>query len=136
MVLHEVWDDVAFLTRTEQAVGYARETGALSLLPSALTFRATALIYAGNFANASDLLDEAEALGNATRSSPHPVTAVILAAHRGPEEPALELNEALVRDAEAGGLGWLLAVARYSRAVLFNGLGRYPAALEAALEAA
>jgi DNA-binding CsgD family transcriptional regulator len=30
----------------------------------------------------------------------------------------------------------LLAVAGYSRAVLFNGLGRYPAALEAALEAA
>ncbi len=34
------------------------------------------------------------------------------------------------------GLGWLLAVAGYSRALLFNGLGRYPAALEAALEAA
>jgi DNA-binding CsgD family transcriptional regulator/tetratricopeptide (TPR) repeat protein len=137
-VVHEVWDDGAFLTTTEQAVGYARETGALSLLPSALTFRATALIYAGRFADASDLLDEAEALGNAPGSSPspHPATAVILAAHRGREEPALELNEALVRDAEAGGLGWLLAVAGYSRAVLFNGLGRYPAALEAALEAA
>ncbi|WP_371778915.1 helix-turn-helix transcriptional regulator [Streptosporangium subroseum] len=136
MVMHEVWDDVAFLTGTEQAVGYARETGALSLLPSALTFRATALIYAGRFADASDLLDEAEALGNATGSSPHPATAVILAAYRGREEPALELNEALVRNAEESGLGWLLAVAGYSRAVLFNGLGRYPAALEAALEAA
>ncbi len=136
MVMHEVWDDVAFLTRTEQAVRHARETGALSLLPSALTFRATALIYAGRFADASDLVDEAEALGNATGSSPHPATAVILAAHRGREEPALELNEALVGNAEAGGLGWLLAVAGYSRAVLFNGLGRYPAALEAALDAA
>lgn len=135
-ILHEVWDDVAFLTRTEQAVGYARETGALSLLPSALTFRATALIYAGRFADASDLLEEAEALGNATGSSPHPATAVILAAHRGREEPALELNEALVNDAEAGGMGWLLAVAGYSRAVLYNGLGRYPAALRAAREAA
>ncbi|MFG2059462.1 BREX system ATP-binding domain-containing protein [Micromonospora sp. NPDC048930] len=135
-VVHEVWDDVAFFTRTERAVGYARETGTLSLLPTALTFRATALIYGGRFADASDLLDEAEALGNVTRSSPHPATAVILAAHRGRQEPALELNEALVRDAEAGGLGWLLAVAGYSRAVLFNGLGQYPAALEAALEAA
>ena len=135
-VVHEMWDDVAFLTTTEQVVGYARETGALSLLPSALTFRADALIYAGRFADASDLLDEAEALGNATGSPPHPAVAVILAAHRGREEPALELNEALVRNAEAGGLGWLLAVAGYSRAVLFNGLGQYPAALEAALEAA
>ncbi|MEU8383492.1 AAA family ATPase [Streptosporangium sp. NPDC048865] len=136
MAMHEAWDDVTFLTVTGRVVGHARETGALSLLPGALTFRATALIYAGRFADASDLLDEAEALGNATGSFPHPATAVILAAHRGHEEQALELNRALVANAEAGGLGWLLAVAGYSRAVLFNGLGRYQAALEAALEAA
>ncbi|MFF3439488.1 helix-turn-helix transcriptional regulator [Streptosporangium sp. NPDC002721] len=136
MVVNEVWDDVAFLTMTGRAVGHARETGALSLLPSALTFRATALIYAGRFADASDLLDEAEAIGNATGSSPHPATAVILAAYRGDKEPALELNRALAGNAEADGLGWLLAVAGYSRAVLFNGLGQYRSALEAALEAA
>ncbi|MEU7872885.1 AAA family ATPase [Dactylosporangium sp. NPDC049140] len=135
-VAHEVWDDAAFLTRTEQVVSYARTSGRLSLLPAALTFRATALIHAGRFADAADLLDEAEALGNVTGAPPHPASMVILAAHRGREEPALELIEALVRYAEAGGLGWNLAVAGYSRAVLFNGLGQYPAALEAALEAA
>jgi DNA-binding CsgD family transcriptional regulator len=135
-VVHEVWDDVAFQTRTERAVGYARETGILSLLPTALTFRATALIHAGRFADASDLLDEAEALGNVTGSSPHPATAVILAAYRGREEPALELNDALLRDAEAHGLGWLHAVAGYSRALLYNGLGQYQAAMQAGLEAA
>ncbi|WP_405433838.1 ATP-binding protein [Micromonospora sp. NBC_00617] len=132
----EVWDDAAFQTQTERAVGYARETGILSLLPYALSYRATALVETGHFADASDLLDEAEALGNVTGSSPHRAPAVILAAYRGREEPALELNDALVRDAESHGLGWLHAVASYSRALLFNGLGRYAAALEAGLEGA
>ncbi|MFD0576795.1 helix-turn-helix transcriptional regulator [Dactylosporangium darangshiense] len=135
-VAHEVWDDAAFLTRTEQVVSYARTSGTLSLLQAALTFRATALIHTGRFADAAELLAEAEALGNVTGASPHPASTVILAAHRGHEEPALELIEALVRYAESDGLGWNLAVAGYSRAVLFNGLGQYPAALEAALEAA
>ncbi|WP_410810755.1 AAA family ATPase [Micromonospora sp. 067-2] len=131
LVLHEVWDDVAFLTLTEQAVRFARETGRLSLLPTALTFRATALIFAGRFADASDLLGEAEALVYAAGLSPHPATAVILAAYRGREEPATELIDALAKEAGTGGMGWLLSVAGYSKAVLFNGLGSYPAALEA-----
>ncbi|MEU4475163.1 AAA family ATPase [Micromonospora sp. NPDC023888] len=131
LVLHEVWDDVAFQTLTEQAVSFARETGRLSLLPTALTFRATALIFAGRFADASDLLEEAGALAYAAGPSPHPATAVILAAYRGREEPAVELIDALAKEAETGGMGWLLSVAGYSKAVLFNGLGNYPAALDA-----
>ncbi|MEU7848923.1 AAA family ATPase [Micromonospora parva] len=131
LVLHEVWNDVAFHTLTGQAVNFARETGRLSLLPTALTFRATALIFAGQFADASDLLDEAGALAYAAGPSPHPATAVILAAYRGREEPAIELIDALTKEAEAGGMGWLLSVAGYSKAVLFNGLGNYPAALDA-----
>ncbi|MGC5311804.1 AAA family ATPase [Micromonospora zamorensis] len=135
LVLHEVWDDAAFQTLTEQAVSFARETGRLSLLPSALTFRATALIFAGRFADASELLEEAEALAYAAGPSPHPATAVILAAHSGREEPAVELIDALAEEAATGGMGWLLSVAGYSKAVLFNGLGNYPAALDAAQRA-
>ncbi|BAL87536.1 putative LuxR-family transcriptional regulator [Actinoplanes missouriensis 431] len=132
MVVNEIWDDAAFLDRTERAISRARAEGTLSLLPTALTFRATALTYAGRFADAAGLLDEAGALAQATGPSPHPATAVILAAHRGRAEPALELIGALTADARAGGAGWLLGVAEYSRAVLHNGLGNYPEALAAA----
>jgi DNA-binding CsgD family transcriptional regulator len=95
MAEHEVFDDVSFPTRTEKAVAFARREGLLALLPSALTFRATALIYSGRFADASDLLDEAEALAYSTGPSPHPATAAILAAHRGRTGPALEAIEQL-----------------------------------------
>ncbi|MBB2940835.1 DNA-binding CsgD family transcriptional regulator/tetratricopeptide (TPR) repeat protein [Actinoplanes lutulentus] len=136
MVVHEIWDDTEFLDRTARAVTVARSSGTLSSLPTALTFRATALIYAGRFGDATELLDEAAALAQTTAGpSPHPATAVILAAHQGRAEPALELIRALEVDALAGGAGWLIGVASYSRAVLHNGLGNYPAALAAAREA-
>ncbi|MCG5434809.1 helix-turn-helix domain-containing protein, partial [Micromonospora foliorum] len=134
-VAHEVWDDAAWYRLTEQAVGFARTTGGLSLLPTALTFRAGALVFAGRFADASDLLDEADALAQATGMAPHPSASLTLAAHRGRELPAMELIDATIKDAEARGEGRLLGLAGYARAVLSNGLGQYPAALEAARQA-
>ncbi|WP_433790642.1 AAA family ATPase [Actinoplanes sp. CA-252034] len=135
MAEHEIFDDTSFLTRTERTVAFARREGLLALLPGALTFRATALIYSGRFADASDLLGEAGALAYATGPSPHPATAAILAAHRGRTGPALEAIGSLQTEARAGGVGWLLGVAGYARAVLHNGHGDYPAALAAARQA-
>ncbi|MFI6235476.1 AAA family ATPase [Micromonospora sp. NPDC050784] len=134
-VAHEVWDDAAWYRLTEQAVRFARTTGGLSLLPTALTFRAGALVFAGRFADASDLLDEADGLAQATGMAPHPSASLTLAAHRGRELPAMELIDATIKDAEARGEGRLLGLAGYARAVLSNGLGQYPAALEAARQA-
>ncbi|MCO1594549.1 AAA family ATPase [Micromonospora sp. RHAY321] len=134
-VAHEVWDDAAWYRLTEQAVGFARTTGALSLLPTALVFRAGALVFAGRFADASGLLDEADALGEATGLAMHPSASLTLAAHRGRDLPAMELIDATARDADARGEGRLLGLAGYARAVLCNGLGHYPAALEAARQA-
>ncbi|MEH1168690.1 AAA family ATPase [Micromonospora sp. CPCC 205539] len=134
-VAHEVWDDATWCRLTEQAVDFARTTGAMSLLPTALTFRAGALVYAGRFADASDLLDESDALGQATGQAPHPSGALTLAAHRGRELPAMELIDATIKDADARGEGRPLGMAGYATAVLSNGTGRYPAALEAARKA-
>ncbi|MFC4065193.1 helix-turn-helix transcriptional regulator [Actinoplanes subglobosus] len=131
MAEHEIFDDVSFLARTGQAVTFARREGMLAVLPGALTFRATALIYCGRFAEASDLIGEAGALGPA----PHPATAAILAAYRGQTGPALEAIASLRTEATAGGAGWLIGVAEYARAVLHNGHGDYPAALAAARQA-
>jgi DNA-binding CsgD family transcriptional regulator/tetratricopeptide (TPR) repeat protein len=134
-VAHEVWDDAAWFRLSERAVGVARDTGALSLLPTALAFRAGALVFAGRFAAASDLLHEADALAQATGLAVHPSGALTLAAHRGRELPAMELIDATVREAGVRGEGRLFGLAGYATAVLSNGLGRYPAALEAARQA-
>jgi DNA-binding CsgD family transcriptional regulator len=134
-VAHEVWDDAAWHRLAEQAIGFGRATGALSLLPTALAFRAGALVFAGRFADASDLLEDADALVQATGLAGHPSGALTLAAHRGRELPATELINATVREAEARGEGRLLGLAGYAKAVLCNGLGQYPAAAEAARRA-
>ncbi|WP_285103856.1 LuxR family transcriptional regulator [Promicromonospora sp. MEB111] len=131
-VAHELWDATAWFRLTEQALASARSAGARTVLPTALTFRAGALVAEGRFAEASDLLREAESFANLP---PHPSAALTLAAHQGVEEPAMRLVDATVREAEARGEGRWLGLAGYAEAVLHNGLGRYPAALEAARRA-
>ena len=135
-VAHEVWDDAAWYRLTEQAVRFARATGALSLLPIALVFHAGALVLASRLAEASDLLDEANVLGQATGQAMHPYASLTLAAHRGRELPAMELIDATIREGAERDEGRLLGLAGYAKAVLSNALGRYPAALEAARQAA
>jgi DNA-binding CsgD family transcriptional regulator len=135
-VAHELWDDEFWHRITEQAVGFARTTGAMSLLPSALSLRAGALMYAGRFADASALLDEMDAYGRATRIPPDPSGPMSLLAFRGDAGPALELIDKVTRDATARSEGRTLNMADHVRAVLYNGSGRYPAALEAATRAA
>ncbi|MER7555928.1 AAA family ATPase [Nocardioides sp. NPDC126508] len=134
-VSHEVWDAAAYFQRSADLLGYARASGRLSLLGATLTFRATALVHAGRFAEAATILDEADALGATVGAPPHPASAVILAAYRGREEEATAAIDACVSYARASGVGWNLGVAAYCRAVLCNGLGRYGEALAAAQEA-
>jgi DNA-binding CsgD family transcriptional regulator len=135
-VAHELWDDEAWHRLTEQAVRSARATGALRVLPTALGFRAGALIGAGRFAEAAELLDEADAIGRATGLTPHRFATLDLIAYRGDERPARDLIEATARDAAARGEGRLIGIAGHAEAVLHNGLGHYPAALVAARRAA
>lgn len=59
----------------------------------------------------------------------------MLVAWRGEEAPALQLIEADVQDATARGEGRVIGLAGYVTAVLYNGLGRYEAALAGAQRA-
>jgi hypothetical protein len=59
----------------------------------------------------------------------------VLAAWRGQEAQALELIEASREDATRRGEGRAVTLAEYATAVLYNGLGRYQAALAAAQRA-
>src|SRR5205085_12107723 len=66
---HAAWDFDGWSALSAQLVGLARETGALSVLPSALLLRLSNRIYAGDLAEAASLVDEAAAIGEAIGSS-------------------------------------------------------------------
>ncbi|GAA2419340.1 LuxR family transcriptional regulator [Nonomuraea africana] len=133
---HAVWDDETWYQLSERAVAHARATGALSLLPAALSSRAGALIQAGRFADAAALTDQIDALGRATGLVPDLCPALTLAAARGREAEARELIDTVLRDADAYGEGRLNGMADVAAALLYNGLGEYPAAMRAAQRAA
>src|SRR6185312_3360978 len=134
-VASELWDDRLWDRLTARAVTLARDAASLTLLPRSLTYRAGVEVHAGHFAAAAELIEEAQAIVEATREPAVLYTSPILSAWRGREQEALEsLNEGL-RDVNARGEGRMIAVAECFRAVLYNGLSRYQTALTAAQRA-
>jgi DNA-binding CsgD family transcriptional regulator len=132
---HEVWDDESWDQLTVRAVSLARDAGALTVLPIFLLYRAAVHIYAGEFAAASVLSAEADAIVEATGNTRWQGTSLLLAAWRGQEEATLKMADASIQAATARGEGRAICMAELSRAVLYNGLGRYEDALAAAQRA-
>jgi tetratricopeptide (TPR) repeat protein len=134
-VAPDLWDDEAWHELATRAVTLARDSGALSVLPIALTYRAGVHVHAGEFAAAAALVEEADAITEATANAPLWYTSSVLAAWRGREDRALELIELGVEDATTRGEGRAITLAHYATAVLYDGLGRYEDALTAAQRA-
>jgi DNA-binding CsgD family transcriptional regulator len=135
-VAHEVFRIDVLNRITDRAVQVARETGALSMLPTALAVRAGVLHYLGRLADSAALIDEAEALMRTTGSALQASGAVPLAAYRGREPEATNLIDAMFQEAHTRAEGWTLGIAGFCRAALRNGQGDYQAAFAAAQEAA
>jgi DNA-binding CsgD family transcriptional regulator len=131
----ELWDDQAWDELATRGVRLARDTGALTALPVGLTYRAGLLVFAGEFASADDLVDEADAIAAATGTAHFDYASPLLAALRGRETQALEVIAVCVRHATARAEGRAIGHAHHATAVLYNGLGRYDAALAAAQRA-
>jgi DNA-binding CsgD family transcriptional regulator len=131
----DLWDDDTWYELAEGAVRIARDAGALAVLPIALCYRAGVHVHAGEFAAASALLEEADAITMATGNAPLRYGVLALAAWRGDEGPASSVIEQCRRDATSRGDGRALGLIGYATAVLNNGLGRYEAALSGAEEA-
>jgi DNA-binding CsgD family transcriptional regulator len=129
---HELWDDAVLQQIATDMVRRARDGGALAVLPSALVYRAGVHVYTGEFTKAAALLEEADAITAATGHTPMKYHSLTLAAWRGVPGPAIELIEAAAADGHAKGEGRLVGVSGFTSAVLFNGLGRYEQALDAA----
>jgi DNA-binding CsgD family transcriptional regulator len=130
-----VWDDEAWHELATRHVRFVREAGALTALPLAVTYRAGVHVHAGEFAEASVLIEEADTITRATGNAPLMYTELVLSAWRGQQDRTAELVEKSIRDATARGEGRAVTLAEYSTAVLYNGVGRYEAALAAAQRA-
>ena len=100
----------------------------------AFSYLAGHLTLAGDLSQATGLLAELQRLdrdtGNRQRNVPY--GALQLAAWRGEEAAALGFAEVLTEGAAERGEGAAATVAEYATAVLYNGLGRYELACEAA----
>jgi DNA-binding CsgD family transcriptional regulator len=92
-------------------------------------------LFAGNFAEAASLIEEGKAISEVTGSDPIPYGPVLLAACQGRRATASELIEASIKEVVSRGEGMGLIVIQWASALLYNGLGRYNDALEAAQEA-
>ncbi|MFG2357369.1 AAA family ATPase [Streptomyces sp. NPDC048521] len=130
--IHYAWDLHAWDTLSSRAVRLARDIGALGVLPPALIYAGGVHIHYGDFAEASRMIDEADALAAATGHAPHKYATLVLAAWRGEADVAAGIIEEARQSAEQRGEVSLLGAMGYIQGVLFNGLARYEEALEAA----
>jgi len=130
-----VWDYDYWDLLSARHVQLARETGALSELPLALTSRAYVLLFAGELAAAASLIDEVQATKEATGSGLASYGALGLAALRGEETEALAVIGATIEDVSRRGEGVGITFAEWANALLNNGLGDYRKAAAAAQRA-
>jgi DNA-binding CsgD family transcriptional regulator len=131
-----LWDDEALDALSARSVQLARDTGALSVLPFALTRRSGLHVLTGDLAMASSLVNEVAAINDATGASLAPYAAVTLAAFQGRGAETAQQIEADTRELVRRGEGQGLRLIHWMTAVLYNGLGRYEQALAAAQQAA
>jgi DNA-binding CsgD family transcriptional regulator len=132
LIAIELWDADAWHELASRQVRVARDSGAVVQLQFALNFFARSQMASGRLADAAALLEEERAIAEATGRSAVAYEQMLLAAWRGQESLATALIERMVQLSNARGLGRMVDVATYARAVLYNALGRYDVACEAA----
>ncbi|ANW65676.1 LuxR family transcriptional regulator [Mycobacterium sp. djl-10] len=129
---YELWDDAIVARLASAVMRRARDTGALAMLPETLAYRAGAHLLAGEFTEATILLDEARAITESTKYyAPIRYQTVLLAAWRA-DDSARAVIDAAAADGDARGEGRVLGLTSYATAVLHNGAARYEEALAAA----
>jgi DNA-binding CsgD family transcriptional regulator len=130
-----IWDDEGCAMISGRYVQLAREAGALSELPSALTGRSYVLLFAGEMGAAAAAVEEMKAAVEATGSTVAPYGALGLAVFSGRKTEASALIQATLRDGPRRHEGLAVSAAEWASAVLDNSLGHYREALTAAQRA-
>ena len=135
IVSQHLWDDHRWQLFTHRHVQLARDVGALSEVPIALTARAFVLLFAGELVEAAALVQELQAAMEATGTTLAPYAGMGLEAFRGRQAETVALVEATIEDVSLRGEGNGIAVATWATAVLNNGIGDYQTAMTAAQSA-
>ncbi|MDF1603227.1 LuxR family transcriptional regulator [Nocardioides sp. YIM 152315] len=125
----ESWDLIS--RRYEQR---ARDEERASL-PIALTMQIVNLVMQGALAAAESLLEDFDAVRQATGIYDAPYAGLLWAVWRGRDKQATEMLDAMTNDAVERGEGVTLIAAEWLRATLLNSLGRYREAATAGLRA-
>jgi DNA-binding CsgD family transcriptional regulator/tetratricopeptide (TPR) repeat protein len=128
-----LWDEQTL--DNERHLQLARDVGALSTLPLALAVRIGAHVLAGELRAAGSLVSELEVVTEATGIPTAPYGALLLAAWQGREGEALELIDEATAEALRRGEGFGLIIIGTATALLYNSLGRYEDAADAASKA-
>jgi len=133
---HELWDEAIAQQLSTAVVQHARDAGALAVLPQALVYRAGAHMFAGEFAAAARLIEEANSITAATDYyAPVRYHSLLLVAWRGDPEVAVKMIQAAAANGKARGEGRVIGLTGFATAVLYNGLARYEEAFVAARDA-
>ena len=128
----DLWDDGSWDVLSAREVEFAREAGALTALPTALSSRFAVHVFAGEFGTAASVIEEMDMVTSAIGMRMAPYEPLVLAAWKGDEAEVMELIEAGGKDSLLLGDRMWLTSSQWSRAVLDNGLARYGEALAAA----
>jgi DNA-binding NarL/FixJ family response regulator len=131
-----LWDEENLRELSGRRLALARRNGALRMMPLALSTQVRLNLLAGDLVAAASLVDEIAAVAEATGRGLPPYSAVALAAFRGHEDEAVELIRAVRAEASGRGEGFALTLVDHGEAILYNGLGHYRNACEAAQHAA
>ncbi len=130
-----LWDDERWHALNDRQLRRARDVGAVVRLPIDLTELAILVAWRGDFDRAESAIAEADAVVGATRIGLAPYGPMLLAALRGHEGEATSLIASTIARATAGGRGIDVQFARWTGAILCNGLARYDDAQDAARDA-
>jgi DNA-binding CsgD family transcriptional regulator len=132
LIAIELWDADCWHELASRQVQAARDSGALVQLQFALNFLARGHLASGDLTTAALLIDEERGIAQATGSAAVAYEEMTLAALRGQESVASKLIERMAEEATARGLGFMVNLAHHAKSVLYNGVGRYEAARDAA----
>jgi DNA-binding CsgD family transcriptional regulator len=131
----DLWDDELWHVLATRGVRVARDTGALGQLPIMTNFLGVLMVHSGAFADAAALIDEVDALTQATGMPPIKFAAVALAASRGDHARTRAITDSGLANARARGEGSAISISAALLARLENAHGRYDAALAEARDA-
>ena len=130
-----LWDEQSWETLATRHVQLVRDTGAMAVLPLALTSTIVMRTFLGELTTAAALLEEQRAVVEATGAPLAWYSPLFLAAWQGRVAEAFELIDAGLAENERRGEGDGVIACGWVKALLCNSLGRYEEALAAAEQA-